>query len=169
MTGALLDVSSIARDPGMPQVCVCYLVRPGTDGSNQVLLGRKKKGLGLGKYVAPGGKLEPGEAVLDAMVREVREEVGLTVHGPDLVPLGLLTYLFPHRPSWSQQSSVFLARTWDGVEEESNELAPEWFSSDALPLQEMWNDAQHWLLTALAGTPVVRTFTFAADLETVVK
>lgn len=169
MTGPSLDVSVVARDLRMPQVCVCYLVRRGPDGRSEVLLGRKKKGLGQGKYVAPGGKLEPGESVLDAMVREVSEEVGLTVRGEDLVPLGLLTYLFPHRPAWSQQSSVFLARSWDGIERESNELAPEWFPADALPLDEMWDDAQRWLPAALAGQAAVRTFTFAADLETVVE
>lgn len=34
----------------MPEVCVCYILRDGP-GGHQVLLGRKKKGLGLGKIV----------------------------------------------------------------------------------------------------------------------
>jgi 8-oxo-dGTP diphosphatase len=155
------------RDPALPQVCVCYLVRRGADGQAEVLLGRKKKGLGLGKYVAPGGKLEPGETPAEAMVREVAEEVGLRVSAEDLAPLGLLTYLFPTRPAWSQQSSVFTTTRWTGSPTESDELAPEWFPIAALPLDSMWDDAKRWLPAALTGTRVVRTFTFGSDESTV--
>jgi len=157
------------RDPGMPQVCVCYLIRRRADGRDEVLLGRKKKGLGLGKYVAPGGKVEPGEGIRDAMTREVLEEVGLAVAAADLSPRGVLTYLFPHRPAWTQQSSVFVARTWSGLERESDELAPEWFALDELPLDSMWDDAKHWLPAALAGDPVRATFSFGPDNSTVVQ
>ena len=99
----------------LPQVCVCYLTRRTPDGTRQVLLGRKKKGLGAGNIVGLGGKLEPGESALDAAVREVEEESGLVVAASALVPLGVLTYLFPHRESWSQESSVFVCREWTGT------------------------------------------------------
>jgi 8-oxo-dGTP diphosphatase len=151
----------------LPQVCVCYLIRHRGDGRDEVLLGRKKKGLGIGKYVAPGGKVEPGEGIRDAMVREVLEEVGLDVAVADLSPRGLLTYLFPHRPVWSQQSSVFVTRSWSGLERESDELAPEWFPLDELPLASMWDDAKHWLPAALAGERVEATFSFGPDNSTV--
>ena len=151
----------------LPQVCVCYLMRRRADGRDEVLLGRKKKGLGVGKYVAPGGKVEPGEGIRDAMVREVLEEVGLEVAVADLSPRGVLTYLFPHRPAWSQQSSVFATRTWSGLERESDELAPEWFPLDELPLESMWDDAKHWLPAALVGERVDATFSFGPDNSTV--
>jgi 8-oxo-dGTP diphosphatase len=89
----------------LPQVCVCYLTRLSETNEPQVLLGRKKKGLGLGNIVGLGGKLEPGESALDAAVREVEEESGLTVTADALTPMGVLTYLFPHRPAWSRMSS----------------------------------------------------------------
>ena len=73
----------------LPQVCVCYLLRE-QDGVVQVLLGRKKHGLGRGYFVGLGGKLEPGESAVDAAVREVFEESGVVVAACDLEPRGLL-------------------------------------------------------------------------------
>ena len=79
---------------------MCYLTRRSPSGELQVLLGRKKKGLGLGNIVGLGGKLEPGESAVDAMVREIEEESGLVVAASALRPFGRLTYLFPHREAW---------------------------------------------------------------------
>jgi 8-oxo-dGTP diphosphatase len=152
----------------LPRVCVCYLLRSGPAGQQQVLLGRKKKGLGAGNIVGLGGKLEPGESATDAAVREIEEESGLVVEASALAPLGVLTYLFPHREAWSQESNVFVCAEWTGTPRESDELNPEWFDVDALPVDEMWDDARHWLPAVLRGVPVRATFTFGADLATVV-
>ena len=152
----------------LPHVCVCYLTRLSETGVPQVLLGRKKKGLGLGNIVGLGGKLEPGESALEAAVREVEEESGLIVTPDALTPMGVLTYLFPHKPAWSQRSTVFVADRWSGSPRESDELNPEWFSIADLPVEEMWDDARHWLPGVLAGVPIEATFTFGEDLATVV-
>ena len=87
----------------------------------------------------------------------------------DLEPRGLLTYHFPHREAWSQESSVFVCRTWIGEPAASDELDPEWFDLAAVPLDEMWDDASRWLPDVLAGGSVRRTFVFGADLATVVE
>ena len=150
----------------LPEVCVCYLIREGAWG-DEVLLGRKKIGFGRGTVVAPGGKLEPGESPGDAAVRETFEEVGLRIREADLTAIGELTYPFPHHPQFSQKSWAFMCRSWEGRPVESDELTPEWFRLDALPLDRMWDDAKHWLLRALAGRFVRATFTYAADARSV--
>jgi 8-oxo-dGTP diphosphatase len=151
----------------LPQVCVCYLLRD-AGGRTQVLLGRKKHGLGRGYFVGLGGKLEAGESAVEAAVREVHEESGVIVRADDLEARGLLTYLFPHREAWSQESSVFVARAFTGEPAASDELDPEWFPLEAVPLAEMWDDAKRWLPGVLAGGRVRRTFVFGEDLSTVV-
>ena len=35
-------------------------------------------------YCFPGGHVEPGESIVDSVVREMKEETGLTVHNPQL-------------------------------------------------------------------------------------
>lgn len=159
---------SVATLGGMPyRVCVTYLLRE-RDGVAQVLLGRKKTGLGVGYHVGLGGKLEPGEAAVEAAVREVAEEAGVTVDPADLDPRGELLYLFPHRESWSQRSSVFVTTRWQGEPAESDELVPAWHDVADLPLDEMWDDARQWLPDVLVGGHVSHEFTFGDDLATVV-
>jgi 8-oxo-dGTP diphosphatase len=152
-----------------PRVVVVYLVRDGDGGDArpEVLLGEKRRGLGAGNLVGPGGKREPGESAVDTAVREVREEVGLRLDPLDLEARGTLDYRFPFRPAWSQQSDVFVCRRWAGDPTSSDELVPRWIPVDAVPYDAMWDDARFWLPAVLAGGRVDARFTFAEDNATV--
>ena len=55
------------------------LIRSGT----KILLQNRLKADWRG-YTLPGGHIEPGESIVDAVKREVREETGLTVKNPKL-------------------------------------------------------------------------------------
>jgi len=54
-----------------------FVVRDG-----QILLIEKKRGLGAGKVNGPGGKIDPGETALEAVVRECQEELHITPLAP---------------------------------------------------------------------------------------
>ncbi len=61
-------------------VCCALIELPSAQGT--LLLGAKKKaGQSNGLlYEFPGGKVEPGENARDAIIREIREELGCAVH-----------------------------------------------------------------------------------------
>ena len=52
----------------------CFLVR-----GDKVLLGMKKRGLGVGWWNGFGGKTDNGESVELAAVRETKEEIGVEI------------------------------------------------------------------------------------------
>lgn len=162
----LVDSTRASDALELPRVCVAYLCRD-HKGARQVLLGRKKRGFGIGYVVGLGGKFEPGETAEEAVVREIREEAGVEVAPGDLDRRGDLNYVFPSRPAWSQRSTVFVVRKWAGDPVPSDELDPVWFDVASLPVDEMWHDARFWLPGVLAGGQVSREFSFADDLATV--
>ena len=150
----------------MYDVCVVYLVRErAIDGEivTEVMLGEKLTGLGVGKFVGAGGKLEPGESARSAAVREVAEELGVTVNARNLVGISDITYPFVDKDEWSQRSFGFITRTWAGTPTASAELAPRWFVLDDIPFDRMWADARLWLPRALAGEFVEETYPFRSD------
>jgi 8-oxo-dGTP diphosphatase len=149
------------------QVCVCFVTRLDEHGTRQVLLGRKKTGLGLGNIVGLGGKIEAGESALDAIVREIEEESSLVVDPAAVSEVGFIRYAFPFRQNWSQDSTVFVVDAFTGTPVESDELVPSWYDVAELPLDGMWDDARFWLPQVLAGETVHASFTFGEDLKTV--
>ena len=125
----------------------------------QVLLIRKKRGLGAGKVNAPGGRQEPGESLLECAVREVQEELCVT-------PLEL-TYggenRFQFMDGYSIHVHAYLARDYTGTPQETDEAIPLWFSLPQIPYAEMWADDILWVPHLLAAEPFSGCFLFDGD------
>jgi 8-oxo-dGTP diphosphatase len=151
----------------MKRATLVFLIRRGPPDA--VLLGRKKRGFGQGKYNGFGGKIEPGESARAAATREVAEEAGLRVAPTDLIPAGQITFFFPAEPRFDHDVTLFVTHRWDGEPQETEEMAPEWFPATALPFAMMWQDDRVWLPRVLAGEALEAEFTFAADNETVAR
>jgi len=126
----------------------------------QILLILKKRGLGSGKFNAPGGRLEPGETPGQAAVRETREEVGLTPTG--LLPAGRLDFAFTD--GYSLRCHVFTASGCTGTLTETDEAAPFWCPEDDIPYGKMWSDDRIWLPLLLDAKPFRAAFIFDSDL-----
>ena len=57
------------------------------DVDGRVLIAQRPKGKELeGLWEFPGGKIDAGERPEDALIRELREELGVTVTAPCLAP-----------------------------------------------------------------------------------
>ena len=134
-----------------------------------MLLGLKKAGFGTGKWVGLGGHIEEGEKPERAAVREVQEESGLLVPADSLQHMASIEFRFPARPAWDQTAEVFVTSVYQGEPEESDEIAPRWFSERELPLAKMWDDARYWLPLVLAGEHIDVLVTFADDCATVAR
>jgi len=60
---------------------------------------------------------------------------------------------------------VFLAHEFEGVPIDGREGHLKWFSIDALPFNEMWEDDQYWYRPALEQTRFEAWFYFSGDFE----
>ncbi len=126
---------------------------------DRVLLIRKKRGLGAGKINGPGGRIEPGETPLQAAVREVQEEVGVTPRA--ITAHGVLDFQFVD--GYSLRVHVFVARDHEGTVRETAEAVPQWTPVDAIPYPQMWADDELWLPHVMDGAWVQGRFVFEAD------
>ncbi len=119
-----------------------------TDDS--VLLAMKKRGFGAGRWNGVGGKLDPGETIEQALVRECEEEIAVT---PTLYTK-TAEIVFHEQQEGTQKSMkvhVFTCTAWKGEPAETEEMAPKWFKKDGIPYEEMWADDPYWLPDVLNG------------------
>lgn len=107
-----------------------------------VLLGKKKRGFGAGRWNGFGGKVEKGETIEEAARREFLEEAGIEI--PVLEKAGLMDFEFEGNPE-ILEVHIFRAREHVGEPTESEEMAPAWFHRDEIPFSEMWPDDPHWM------------------------
>ena len=150
----------------MIHATLCFVIREGSP--SHILLGKKKRGFGVGKLNGIGGKLALGESPEDGIIREVYEEVGLTISKETLHPTGHITFRFPFHPEFDHFVHVFLTTEWEGEPIESAEMLPAWFPVNEIPFERMWQDDAYWLPIVLKGRTISAEFEFGDDNETVV-
>lgn len=131
-----------------------FVVRDG-----HVLLIHKKRGLGAGKINGPGGRIQNGETFLQAAIREVQEEVGVTATAIEYS--GALSFQFVD--GLALYVEVFRADDCDGEPYETEEAKPLWTPLDQIPFEKMWADDRHWIPLMLARRKFSGRFLFDAD------
>lgn len=131
-----------------------FIVRDG-----QILLIEKKRGIGAGKINGPGGKIDPGESPLQAVIRETEEELCITPLQP--VKLGELWFSMGDIPDI--HCHVYRAEDFLGVPTETEEAVPLWMPVSDIPYHRMWEDDIDWLPLLLAGESFLGRFVFVGD------
>ena len=86
---------------------LCFLIE-----DDRILLAMKKRGFGEGKWNGVGGKVNEGETVEAAAIRETEEEIGVTATVHDLEPKGILRFRSTNEKfNWDVR--VFFSKTLD--------------------------------------------------------
>lgn len=83
------------------------------DADDRILIAQRPLGKTLaGLWEFPGGKLEPGERPEQALIRELREELGLTVDPACLAPLTFASHAYP---DFHLLMPLYVCRKWQGL------------------------------------------------------
>lgn len=89
-------------------VVACALV----DSDNRILLAQRPAGKALaGLWEFPGGKMEPGERPEETLIRELDEELGITVKAACLAPLSFASHGYE---DFHLLMPLWICRRWEG-------------------------------------------------------
>ena len=112
-------------------VAACALV----DVDGHVLLARRPEGKKMaGLWEFPGGKLNPGETPEQALIRELKEELGIDVAAACLAPFAFASHAYE---KFHLLMPLFLCRRWKGTPVGRENQALAWVSPRRLTEYEM--------------------------------
>lgn len=101
-------------------VVACALV----DGDGRVLVAQRPEGKALaGLWEFPGGKMEAGERPEETLIRELDEELGITVKEACLAPLTFASYPYE---TFHLLMPLWICRRWEGVIQKKEHQALQW-------------------------------------------
>ena len=131
---------------------------------NRILLAKKARGFGAGMLNGVGGKQEPGENIVQTMIRETQEEIGVTPKDYEL--RGLIEFFEYGKEGFEKDlMHIFVARDYEGVPIKTPEMDPLWFDVDKVPLDQMFPDDKYWLPKIINGERLLGTFVFDKDFN----
>lgn len=81
-----------------------------------------EKSFGKDFYLAPGGKVEPGEKAQQALVRELKEEFEIQVAENDLEAFGTFYAVAAGQDDKKIRMDVFMVKKWNGEPQPNSEV-----------------------------------------------
>src|SRR3982751_3997343 len=107
-------------------VVACALL----DADKRVLITQRPQGKALaGLWEFPGGKVEPGERPEQTLIRELHEEIGITVNEACLAPLTFASHAYE---DFHLLMPLYICRRWDGEVAAREHAALKWVRANKL-------------------------------------
>lgn len=138
------------------KICTLLFLRK----DDQILLAMKKRGFGANRFNGVGGKLDSGETIEEALVRECEEEIEVTPKKYRKIAEHDFIGKNDDGSEWGMYVHAYICDNWEGEPTETEEMKPEWFNLKDIPYKNMWQDDEYWLPQALGGKKVFCKFTF---------
>jgi len=132
------------------------------EDGDRVLLAMKKRGHGEGWYNGYGGKVEEGETIEKAMVRELKEESGLIAK--KFGKRAVLEFFFKGTDK-EVETHVFEVSEYEGDLIETDEMVPKWFNKSDIPYSQMWPADRDWMHLFFEGHNIEGEATFDGETK----
>jgi len=122
--------------PDRPQQKMVYVVAAALiDRKKRVLVAQRPEGKSMaGLWEFPGGKIEAGEIPEYALMRELREELGIETRPCGMWPIGFASHLYP---DFHLMMPLFAIRVWGGEPTPREGQALKWVTVQELYGLEM--------------------------------
>ncbi len=132
---ALIVLKLAALNPMSADKPVVLVVAGALIKEGRVLLAQRPEGKSMaGLWEFPGGKVEPGEVPEDALARELREELGITVNPADFKPLTFASHTYE---KFHLLMPVYTCETWTGDIVPAENQAVAWATAAELETYKM--------------------------------
>lgn len=96
------------KAPRLVLVAACALI----DSDGRVLIAQRPEGKSMaGLWEFPGGKVEAGESPEATIIREMHEELGVTIEEPCLAPFTFASHRYD---DFHLMMPLYLCRKWQG-------------------------------------------------------
>ena len=102
-----------------------------------------------GKWIGIGGKFEEGESPEDCVIREAKEETGLTVVSPSF--RGIITFVSDR--SGTEYMHLFTADRFSGTLRDCDEGELAWVGKDRVPTLPLWEGDRIFLSLLARNAP----------------
>ena len=112
-------------------VAACALI----DHDRRVLIAQRPPGKNkAGLWEFPGGKVETGESPEEALIRELREELGIEVKAPCLAPFSFASHAYG---DFHLLMPLYVCRRWEGMPMAREHSALKWVKPKDLTQYQM--------------------------------
>jgi 8-oxo-dGTP diphosphatase len=139
------------------EATLVLLIRDDGNGNSEVLLAKKTRHIGVGKWNGPGGEIKPGESHQEGAARELKEELGVIANPVNLRHAAVIDFhnTMDDGTVVICRMWVYLLYQWEGEPHETEDgglIDPTWFPRNQLPPPDtMMPGDPRWLPCVLVG------------------